>query len=318
MNDADYFLELQTNTGWGRVLIRLRDWIEPQAGWLTLDVGCGPGLMPALLAQNGCRALGVDLDPEMFRPAPLHPQVALADALRLPFPAETFDLVTASNLLFLLPRPQAALREMARLLRPGGQMVALNPAEQLSRAAAESLADSRNLTGFARRSLLNWAGLAERHARWTETETADLFAAAGLTLTETRLTMSPGFARFARGVKRGAAICHITTTAAWQNARTAGVYRADSLESEGFIHCSTPQQVLDTANRYYAGREDLLLLWIDPQRLAADLRWEAAHGERYPHLYGALNLDAVTGSTPLRPDPDGIFRTLPGERYHGT
>jgi ubiquinone/menaquinone biosynthesis C-methylase UbiE len=199
MSEADYFLELQTRTGWGRVLARLRDWINPQAGWLTLDVGCGPGLMPALLAQRGCRALGVDFDPEMFRPDPLHPQVALADALRIPFPDETFDLVTASNLLFLLPQPEQALREMARLLRPGGQVVTLNPTEKLTLAAAEALANERGLTGFARDSLLNWASRAETHFHWTEAETTNLFAATGLELLETHVTMSPGFARFARG-----------------------------------------------------------------------------------------------------------------------
>lgn len=201
MNDSDYFLELQTQTGWGRVLTRLRDWIEPQAGWLTLDVGSGPGLMPALLAQAGCRSLGVDQDPEMFRPAPLHPWVSLADALQLPFPDGQFDLVTASNLLFLLPYPRKALREMVRLLRPGGQVVTLNPTEELSIAAAQALAAKRGLTGFARESLLNWAGLAEANSRWTETETAALFASVGLKLVETRVTMRPGFARFARGVQ---------------------------------------------------------------------------------------------------------------------
>ncbi len=203
MTKADYFLTLQTQTGWGRVLTRLRDWIKPQAGWTALDVGCGPGLMPALLDRAGCRAIGIDLAPEMFRPAPLHPQVALANALYLPFPDASFDLVTASNLLFLLPQPEQALREMTRLLRPGGQVVTLNPTEELTVSAARSIAAERGLAGFARDSLLNWAGLAERNFHWTEAETAELFATAGLELIGSHLTISPGFARFARGIKNG-------------------------------------------------------------------------------------------------------------------
>ena len=60
MPDSDYSLELRTQTGWGKVLARWRNWISPQKGWLTLDVGFGLGLVPALLAQNDC--LGVDID----------------------------------------------------------------------------------------------------------------------------------------------------------------------------------------------------------------------------------------------------------------
>lgn len=125
MSDSNYFLDLQTQTGWGRVLSRFRDWTNPQPGWLTLDVGCGPGLMPALLAQRGCCSLGLDIDPQMFIPTPLHPQVSAADVMHPPFPELIFDLVTASNLLFLLPDPQVALQEMTRRVRPCGQVATL-------------------------------------------------------------------------------------------------------------------------------------------------------------------------------------------------
>ena len=135
----------------------------------------------------------------MLLPAPLHPQVVAADVLHLPFSVQSFDLITASNLLFLLPDPQVTLREMTNLLHPNGQIAMLNPTEHLTVAAATELADKRNLSGLARDSLLNWAARAEAHFHWTESETAQLFAAAGLALTETHTTMGPGFARFARG-----------------------------------------------------------------------------------------------------------------------
>ncbi len=196
--DSDYFLELQTQTGWGKILARFADWIHPPAGCLALDVGCGPGLLPALLARSGCRALGVDLSPEMFRPAPLHPAVAVADVEALPFPAARFDLLTASNLLFLLPDPERALGEMARLLRPGGQVALLNPSENLSEAAARRYADQRKLKGLARETLINWGRRADAHHRWDGDQLRDLFTAAGLQLVETVTTMGPGFARLAR------------------------------------------------------------------------------------------------------------------------
>ena len=199
--DAAYFLELQTQTGWGQVLRCFRDWINPLAGWLTLDVGCGPGLLPALLSQKGCHSLGVDLDLEMFRSSTLHPKVAVADGMRLPFSGQRFDLITASNLLFLLLDPQAALREMVRLLCCNGQIVTLNPTENLTVMAATHLAEAHNLSGLARETLINWATRAETHHHWTELETIQLFESAGLELVETHTTMGPGFARFARGIK---------------------------------------------------------------------------------------------------------------------
>jgi uncharacterized protein (DUF952 family) len=106
-------------------------------------------------------------------------------------------------------------------------------------------------------------------------------------------------------------IVHICERAAWVQAREIGEYRPVSLAAEGFIHASEPPQVLEVANRYYAGKQDLLLLWIDPQRLRPELRYEPADGELYPHIYGALNLEAVVAVDAFPPDEDGIFCQLP-------
>lgn len=110
-------------------------------------------------------------------------------------------------------------------------------------------------------------------------------------------------------------IMHICPENDWEAARAAGNYKADSLETEGFIHCSRPEQVLDVANRYYGGRTDLLLLWIDPIRLAPEVRWEPSEDDIYPHLYGPLNLAAVTQVSVFRPDADGHFHNLHQEKY---
>lgn len=116
------------------------------------------------------------------------------------------------------------------------------------------------------------------------------------------------------------AILHITSKNAWRDALATGLYEPDSLSVEGFIHCSTAAQVLSVANAFYSGRRDLLLLVIDPDRLTGELRWEApseAHpdlggaGVRFPHLYGPLNLDAVTKVVDFEPDESGRFIALP-------
>jgi SAM-dependent methyltransferase len=197
--DSGYFLELQTKTGWGKTLFNFAEWCAPGRGWACLDVGCGPGLFPAILAEMGCLAVGVDLDPQMFKPTPLHARVVLGDVAFLPFVPRCFDLVTAVNLLFLLDEPEIALRKMSQLLRPGGKLAMLNPSELIDEDAASNFAIERGLEGLARDTLVNWAKRATVHHRWTENSTAMLYHQAGLKLMGTDLRIGPGFARFSWG-----------------------------------------------------------------------------------------------------------------------
>jgi uncharacterized protein (DUF952 family) len=90
-------------------------------------------------------------------------------------------------------------------------------------------------------------------------------------------------------------IQHITTAAAWEAARADGSYRGDTLETEGFIHCSEPHQVADVAESFYKGRDGLVLLDIDPAKVTPEIKYEGG----FPHIYGPLNVDAVTGARPL-------------------
>jgi uncharacterized protein (DUF952 family) len=106
---------------------------------------------------------------------------------------------------------------------------------------------------------------------------------------------------------------HITTRAAWSAALAAGRYEGDTLHSEGFIHCSLAHQVVEVADRLFSGREDLLLLRVDESRVGPEVRYENLEGgdEQYPHVYGPLDLEAVTGLAALTPRADGSF-ALPG------
>jgi uncharacterized protein (DUF952 family) len=106
-------------------------------------------------------------------------------------------------------------------------------------------------------------------------------------------------------------ILHLCDRKAWWLAQERGVYTPTSLEDEGFIHCSTAAQLLGVANRFYPNRDDLLVLVIQTQKLEAELRWEPVDSDIFPHLYGALNLEAVSAAYPLPLDPDGIYRRLP-------
>ena len=103
-------------------------------------------------------------------------------------------------------------------------------------------------------------------------------------------------------------IFHICPQTEWEAAQATGEYRADSLATEGFIHCSTPEQVLLPANRYFRGREGLILVALETERLQAELRFEEArNAEVYPHIYGPINLDATVKVIPFPPNPDGSF-----------
>jgi uncharacterized protein (DUF952 family) len=93
----------------------------------------------------------------------------------------------------------------------------------------------------------------------------------------------------------GRNVVHILPVNEWEAVQARGEieYRPDTFEQVGFIHCSRPEQVPDVVNHFFPGREDLLLLVIDPARLKAPLRFDAVGEEFFPHLYGPLNLDAV-------------------------
>ena len=106
-------------------------------------------------------------------------------------------------------------------------------------------------------------------------------------------------------------IVHISTNEEWKESLEQGEYRSDSLKNEGFIHCSKEGQVLWVANSYYPKREDLILMWIDTDKLAAELRWEKSEGDVFPHLYGPLNLDAVLSVKEFPPNEGGIFIEVP-------
>src|SRR5436853_7406936 len=97
----------------------------------------------------------------------------------------------------------------------------------------------------------------------------------------------------------GSRLYHLALADEWEHARTRGVYRRStigrSIDDEGFIHCSYRHQVAQTASLFYGGRDDVLVLVIDPARLQAPVRVEGG----FPHVYGELPVDAVVEVVPL-------------------
>lgn len=109
-------------------------------------------------------------------------------------------------------------------------------------------------------------------------------------------------------------IYHMLAEASWLAQRGSGVYAADSLAREGFIHCSPSHDaLLRVANSFYFEQPgDWVVLVIRESAVQPEVRWEAADGTLFPHIYGALNLDAVVDVKPFPRTRDGRF-VLPVE-----
>ncbi|MBK7316750.1 DUF952 domain-containing protein [Candidatus Villigracilis affinis] len=107
-------------------------------------------------------------------------------------------------------------------------------------------------------------------------------------------------------------ILHITSRTEWNEAQTRGEYITPTLQTEGFIHCSTEKQVAHVANAFYRGRNDLVLLNIEEAKLEPKLKWEPPAGppapgisefDSFPHIFGPINLTAVVSVLDFGPDP---------------
>src|SRR5271154_4158044 len=115
---------------WRRALVSAA---SPQAGQRVLDVATGTGMVAAeLLARADCTVVGIDQSPQMLAAAHAHfdsqpSRVELIEgqAEALPFADESFDALTVTYLLRYVDDPQATMRELARVVRPGGRVASL-------------------------------------------------------------------------------------------------------------------------------------------------------------------------------------------------
>ena len=108
-------------------------------------------------------------------------------------------------------------------------------------------------------------------------------------------------------------IFHITKRKQWEKVKLKGVYRDNTVDSQGFIHCSTSQQIAKVSNTLYHAQRELVLLWIDTNRVQSEIKYENSESkELYPHIYGTLNVDAVVKVVGFKFTKNGKF-VLPRE-----
>jgi SAM-dependent methyltransferase len=158
------------------------DLAGPLRGRAVLDVGCGDGTLAlALLRAGAARVAGCDADPRMIMRARGQAagaggavDLAVGRAEALPFADGSFDVVTCITVLAFVPDPAGAIREMVRVLRPGGRLV---------------IGDLGKWSFWAaRRRIRGWFGAALwRAARFrTAGELAGMARGAGLAVTDVR------------------------------------------------------------------------------------------------------------------------------------
>jgi len=104
-------------------------------------------------------------------------------------------------------------------------------------------------------------------------------------------------------------IYHITHPALWQKAQSDGQYIPEAFGADGFIHCSKKEQIPCVGNLYYKGQTGLIILSINLEKIKPAVKWENTTGgdELFPHIYGALNTDAVEFTAAFKPNEAGEF-----------
>ena len=112
-------------------------------------------------------------------------------------------------------------------------------------------------------------------------------------------------------------ILHLLSRENWAEAQANGQLVAPSVATEGFAHCSTEHQMVDVANKYYSGATNMVLLNVDPTKLTSQMKFEPPahldgspalpHEPLFPHIFGPINLDAVSEVIDFPCNEQGYF-----------
>jgi demethylmenaquinone methyltransferase / 2-methoxy-6-polyprenyl-1,4-benzoquinol methylase len=195
---------------WRRFLVSR---IEAGSDDTVLDVATGTGAVAReLIRQKGCTVVGLDQSPEMLAEARrrLPEEVTLIDgsADRLPFADASFDALTFTYLLRYVPDPGATLRELARVVRPGGTIAGLEfavphglwrPFWELYVRVGLPVAGRIISPGWAEVGGFLGPSIRNFYARWPEHQLLELWRAAGVgDVSSRRLSLGGGIVTWGR------------------------------------------------------------------------------------------------------------------------
>ena len=96
-------------------------------------------------------------------------------------------------------------------------------------------------------------------------------------------------------------ILHVTSRAAWEQARASGVHSPPELARDGFLHCCTEAQLTFVLGRHFAGATGLVVLEVDAEATGARVDWVGSEPDQsaFPHLSGSIPVRAVLSARSL-------------------
>ena len=102
-------------------------------------------------------------------------------------------------------------------------------------------------------------------------------------------------------------ILHVMSRKDWEHTKSLGIYKPRSSYGPGHIDCWYPSQLENVVNDIFEGQKDLVILYIESNRVHAKVREEGKGDMSHPRIFGPLNLDSVSKVVDLVPDQQGRF-----------
>ncbi len=205
---AHFFEKVQRSGFYRKRLEAFLVFLNPKSDMRALDIGCGPGALIIEIAKKVKEAVGIDYDTHMVVHAKRNARTAgvsniefkVARAQSLPFDNETFDLVSATSVLYLLPEPERGLKEIRRVLKRGGIAANLDPSIKMTKERIDKFIQGQNLSEFEGDALYGWLSAATNNHRFSKDYLRQLYQDCGFEVLEIVEHMD-GMMLFCKGVK---------------------------------------------------------------------------------------------------------------------